>query len=283
MTASRSFDLRDMTARDLPAALALSQLVNWPHRLEDWQLAHSVGQGLVAVSDDRIVGTAMWWSCDGRIARLGMVIVDPTLQRSGIGHALMQSILDRITASTVMLNATQQGEPLYRRLDFQDTGSIVQHQSAAFSAPTAPLRAGMRVRPLDRDDRPRLVDLDALAGGARRENVIAALIETGDAIVLEDAGTVVGFAVCRRFGRGHLIGPVVARNAVDAKALIAHWIGLRAAAFLRIDVPGDCGLSSWLEQAGLARVDEVVTMVRGARPKQNDQFRVFGIVNQALG
>jgi GNAT superfamily N-acetyltransferase len=277
------FEVLTMAARDLPAAQALSREVNWPHRLEDWQFVHSVGQGLVAYSGDQLVGTAMWWTYESRIVRLGMVIVDPTIQRSGIGRALMLGILDRITEPTVLLNATKQGETLYRQLGFQGIGSIVQHQGASFSAPLVPLRAGERIRPLGRNDAARLVELDAVASGSRREGVIAALIENGEAVVLDDAGETVGFAFYRRFGRGHVIGPVVARDTASAKALIAHWIGSNAGMFMRIDVPGESGLSNWLEELGLARVDNVVTMVRGVPPKQAGGFHVFGAVNQALG
>jgi Acetyltransferase (GNAT) domain len=113
--------------------------------------------------------------------------------------------------------------------------------------------------------------------------VIAALIENGEAVVLDDAGETVGFAFYRRFGRGHVIGPVVARDTASAKALIAHWIGSNAGMFMRIDVPGESGLSNWLEELGLARVDNVVTMVRGAPLKHAAGFHVFGAVNQALG
>jgi GNAT superfamily N-acetyltransferase len=277
------FEILKMAARDLPAAQALSREVNWPHRLEDWQFVHSVGQGLVAYSGDQLIGTAMWWSYEKRIVRLGMVIVDPTIQRSGVGRALMLGILDRITEPTVVLNATKQGETLYRQLGFQGIGSIIQHQGASFSAPLVPLRAGERIRPLGRNELARLVALDAAACGVAREGVIAALIENGEAVVLDDAGETVGFAFYRRFGRGHVIGPVVARDTASAKALIAHWIGSNAGMFMRIDVPGESGLSEWLEALGLARVDNVVTMVRGTPLKQASGFHVFGAVNQALG
>ena len=170
----------------------------------------------------------MWWSYDNRIARLGMVIVDPTIQRSGIGRALMLGILDRITEPTVLLNATKQGETLYHQLGFQGIGSILQHQGASFSAPLVPLRAGERIRPLGRNGLARLVELDAAACGVAREGVIAALIENGEAVVLDEAGETVGFAFYRRFGRGHVIGPVVARDTASAKALISHWVGSNA-------------------------------------------------------
>jgi GNAT superfamily N-acetyltransferase len=277
------FEILKMAARDLPAAQALARDVNWPHRLEDWQFVYSVGQGLVAYSGDQLVGTAMWWGHDGRIARLGMLIVNPTIQRSGIGRALMLGILDRIAEPTVLLNATKQGETLYRQLGFQGIGSIVQHQGASFSAPLVPLRAGERIRPLGRNDLARLVEIDAAACGVRREGVIAALIEIGEAIVLDDACETVGFAFYRRFGRGHAIGPVVARDTASAKALIAHWIGSNAGMFMRIDVPGESGLSDWLDELGLVRASNVLTMVRGVPLKQAGGFHVFGAVNQALG
>lgn len=272
-----------MTAGDLPAAQALSRAVSWPHRLEDWQFVHRIGQGLVACSADRVVGTAMWWNHEGKIARLGMVIVDPSLQRSGIGRALMQGVLARIGAPVVLLNATKEGEPLYRKLGFREFGSIVQHQGVPVAAPSASLRPGECIRAASRYDLATLATLDAAACGARREDIIAALIASGEAVVLEDAGTAVGFAFCRRFGRGHLIGPIVAPDATHAKTLIAHLIVAQAGTFLRIDVPGASGLSDWLEQARLLRVDEVVAMARGEPPEQGEHFRAFAAVNQALG
>jgi GNAT superfamily N-acetyltransferase len=272
-----------MAVRDLPAAQALSREVRWPHRLEDWQFVHSMGQGFVAYSGDQLVGTAMWWTFGNRIARLGMVIVNPTAQRSGIGRALMLNIIDRIAEHTVLLSATKEGETLYRQLGFQSIGSIVQHQGASFSVPLVPLRAGERIRPSGRNDLARLVDLDAAACGAPRESLIAALIENGEAVVLDDAGEMVGFAFYRRFGRGHVIGPVVARDTASAKALITHWIGSNAGMFMRIDVPGESGLSDWLDELGLARAGNVLTMARGMPLNQAGGFHVFGLVNQALG
>jgi GNAT superfamily N-acetyltransferase len=277
------FEILEMAMRDLTAAQALSREVRWPHRLEDWQFVHSVGQGLVAYSGDQLVGTAMWWTFGNGIARLGMVIVSPTAQRSGIGRALMLNILDRIADRTVLLSATKEGETLYRQLEFQSIGSIVQHQGASFSAPLVPLRAGERVRPSGRNDLAGLVELDAAACGAPRESLIAALIANGEVVVLDDAGEMVGFAFYRRFGRGHVIGPVVARDTASAKALIAHWIGSNAGMFMRIDVPGESGLSAWLDELGLARIGTVLTMARGTPLNQAGGFHVFGVVNQALG
>ena len=277
------FDVLRMSEADLPAAHELSRAVAWPHRLEDWQLVLSVGEGLVAYSGDRLVGTAMWWSFDARLVRLGMVIVDPTIQRSGVGRALMEGILGRITEPTTILNATKAGETLYRQLGFSSVGSIIQHQGASFSVPLVPLRIGERIRPMGRNDAAGLIELDAQASGVRREGVITALIEAGEAVVLDDGGETVGFAFYRRFGRGHSIGPVIARDTAAAKALVAHWIGSNAGMFMRIDIPGESGLSDWLEELGLARVSHVLTMVRGEPLSPSKGYHVFAAANQALG
>ena len=277
------FDIRQMTERDLPAAFGLSRDVSWPHRHEDWQFVLSVGDGLVAYSGERLIGTAMWWTYDRRVARLGMVIVDPTIQRSGVGRALMLGILERIVEPTVILNATREGETLYRQLDFQVVGSVIQHQGAAFAVPLVPLRPGERIRPMGRNDMQRIVQLDAIAAGVSREPVIAALNRTAEAVVLDDDGETVGFAYYRRFGRGHAIGPVVARDTAAAKALIAHWIGSNAGMFVRIDITGESGLSDWLDGLGLARVSDVLSMSRGATLKRVTGYHSFALVNQALG
>lgn len=276
------FEILPMTERDLPAAHDLSRAVGWPHRVEDWQFALSVGHGLAARSEGRLVGTAMWWVYEGQ-ARLGMVIVDPSIQRAGIGRGLMNGILDQLALPSIVLNATQVGETLYRQLGFQSAGSVVQHQGAAFSVPLMPLRDGERIRPLGRNDLPRLVELDALATGTRRPGVIAALIEAGDAVVLAEGGETVGFAFYRRFGRGHVIGPVVARDTAAAKALVAHWIGSNPGMFVRIDVTGQSGLSSWLEGLGLPPVAPVLTMVRGRPLPPPQGFHAFALANQAIG
>jgi hypothetical protein len=112
-------------------------------------------------------------------------------------------------------------------------------------------------------------------------------METADGIALDRDGELIGFALFRRFGRGHAIGPVVAPACADAsraRALISHWLALNAGMFVRIDVPGDCGLTGWLEELGLLRVDTVIKMVRNGSETHPDDpdFRQYGIINQAI-
>ncbi len=276
-------ELTPLTAAHLPEATELSRAVQWPHRLEDWQFVLSLGEGLAAHAEGRLVGTAMHWNYERSLTRIGMVLVDPAAHRAGIGRSLMVALLDRIAAPTIVLNATEAGGPLYRNLGFIETATIFQHQGTTASVPPASLRLGERIRPFGRNDNARLVELDANAFGIRRPQVLASLVEVAEAVVLDDAGEAAGFAFCRRFGRGLVIGPVVARDVQAAQALLAHWIGSNSGKFVRVDVPADAALSPWLEGLGLTRCDQVTTMCRGAAPSSTGPFRTFALANQALG
>ena len=70
-----------------------------------------------------------------------------------------------------------------------------------------------------------------------------------------------------------------------AKALIGHWLASNPGLFIRIDTPGESGLTDWLEALGLTRVDSVVKMARNAErlPPPDEAFGQYGIINQAIG
>jgi GNAT superfamily N-acetyltransferase len=274
--------LSNLTSADLAAAASLSRDVGWPHRLEDWQFGLSLGEGVAGYVDQSLVATAMWWRYERRITRIGMVIVDPKMQRLGVGRSLMHAVLDRIDTPMV-LNATETGELLYRRLGFEECGAIRQHQGTAPSVPLAILRPGERIRPSGRRDMQTLINLDAAACGVRREKIIAALLGYTESVALDADGRTVGFALFRRFGHGYVIGPVVAQDELAARALIAHWVGSKAGKFMRIDVPDNGPLSDWLGALGLVQTSVVKTLRRGPLPTPEGQAHLFALVNQALG
>ena len=169
-------------------------------------------------------------------------------------------------------------------LGFVRVGEISQHQGMAQPTPLIALPAGWRLRPAGLNEAAALHQLDQDARGMPRAALIDELIAQADAcVVLDHDGTQKGFAILRRFGRGHAIGPVVAPDAEGAKALIAHLAGMNAGRFTRIDIDFDSGLAEWLESIGLLRVDAPTTMVRGA-PLQHPEGapRLFAIVTQAL-
>jgi Acetyltransferase (GNAT) domain len=101
--------------------------------------------------------------------------------------------------------------------------------------------------------------------------------------VLERAGGLAGFAALRPFGRGEVIGPVVAGNADDAKALITSFLALRDGAFVRLDTDVTTGLGPWLVEQGLAHVDGGIAMQRPVVATSVPRFTTFALTGQALG
>ena len=116
--ASRADDilLRALLSEDLPAAQALTSAVKWPHRLEDWAFMYGLGEGVAAVRDNALVGTAMAWRYGARHAALGLVNVVPAARGRGLGRRMTQSLLDGLSGRGVVLYSTEAGLPLYEKL-----------------------------------------------------------------------------------------------------------------------------------------------------------------------
>lgn len=277
--------LRAMTSEDLPQAHALSAELRWPHRPADWEQVFAHAEGLVAERDGQVVGTAQRWLWGPDHATIGLVIVSPACQGRRIGHRLITALLDGLQGRTVLLHATTEGRGLYERLGFVRTGEVRQHQGMAVSTPLIALARGCRLRPAGLNEAQALHNLDAQARGMPRPALIDDLLNQSEAcVVLDCDGEQLGFALLRRFGRGHAIGPVIAPDVQGAKALIAHLAGMNAGRFTRIDIDFDSGMTEWLESIGLPRVDAPTTMVRGA-PLQSpaEGPRLFAIATQAVG
>jgi predicted GNAT family N-acyltransferase len=270
-----------LTAALLPQALDLSLEMNWPYRLEDWVFAHQLGQGLALEQAQKLVGTAMWWPNGEAFATVGMIIVSKALQGRGFGGRIFNALLDDLGSRTVLLNATAEGFELYRRRGFAPIGEVHQHQGVlVLPAPRSRSAALRAARP---DELELLAQIDGQAAGRPRRALLESLAENGRFTVLEADGVVRGFAVSRRFGRGHVIGPVVATDLEDAQTLIEASAADLVGTFVRVDTPAELGLGSWLEARGLTRVDAVTTMVRGEAPRTHGDGRAFALCSQSLG
>ena len=271
----------DLTASHLPAAVALSTAVGWPHRMEDWAFVHALGHGLAAEAEGALVGTALGWEFGPAVGTLGMVITAPPMQGLGIGRRMLNRVLQQLGPRTVILHATEAGMPLYRSLGFVSDGIVVTHQHGPVATGPKPLHEE-RIRAAGPCDFTALAALDRAATGMQRLHVIRALQPVSNLVVLDRGGEAVGFAIRRRFGLGHVIGPVVAPDAASARALIGHLLAPCAGGVVRIDVPAHCDLSPWLASIGLPETGRVVRMVRGPAPATGSMATCFALISQAL-
>jgi hypothetical protein len=256
--------------------------LNWPHRIEDWQFALSLGQGVVAERDGKVLGTALSWQFGANHATIGLVIVAPELQGQRIGNRMMEALLDRLATRDVLLHATAAGRGLYERLGFVATGEINQHQGVLAALPEVVGREGDALRPLAAADVESLIAMDRRGAGMARSELLRRLFSEEKTVVLERGGHVVGFAVLRRYGRGHAVGPVAAPDLDAARLLIAECCH-RAEGFMRVDVYASGGLAPWLESLGLPRVGGGTVMVRGRVPERGPVHGGWALVTQAIG
>lgn len=269
--------LRSMSSGDIAAAARLSAVFKWPHRPEDWGLMLDLGHGIAAQkANGDFVGTALWWPCGERAATLGMVLVDPRAQRRGLGRAMMDAILGETRGRPMMLTATVTGRPLYDALGFTLFGGVAQHQGEARGPVPSP-----RVRPARDDDHPAIVALDTAAFGFERRALIGRLLAVGMANVLDDGRGVTGFAMRRAFGRGSLVGPVVAASRTDALELIGASL---TTGFTRIDTTDlSAEVEAHLAVLGLPRTSTALPMVRDGWPIPGDGVLRFALASQAYG
>ncbi|MFK3780509.1 GNAT family N-acetyltransferase [Agrobacterium sp. NPDC089420] len=272
-------DIQSFQPEHLDAAVELSRQAGWPHRREDWALVLSLSRGFVALENGRVVGTAMATLLGDGCATVNMVIVDETMRGRGLGRQLMQAAMDAAEHRECRLVATADGLPLYEKLGFAASGEVLQHQGVpAVTERPAGVAWAETVAPAT------LAALDAQAFGADRTALFAALAQRARFALVQEQGVIKGFAALRAFGRGDVVGPVVAENVEIAKDLIAFIFSERPGAFLRVDTTADTGLAPWLAERGLAHVGGGIAMRRPkAEITADRQLKTFALTSQALG
>ena len=265
----------------LEGALRLSQEMSWPYRLEDWAIALELGQGFVLSNGaGTVLATAAWWAHGENHASVGMIIVAKAAQGRGYGARLMDALLAAAHPRTITLNSTAEGQALYERRGFVRVGVIQQHQGVPdrrYQAPPVSL-----VRAMAPSDVEAVARLDRQATGWARRRMLDRLIQAGDGHVLLRDGEPRGYAISRLFGRGHVIGPVVAESAADARALIEAALARLGQVFVRIDTAATSQLGNWLEGIGLNQVSDATTMVLGTQGSSIGPARMFALANQSF-
>lgn len=247
----------------LPAAHALSAGEKWPHRAEEWDFLLAISTGFGIMADGRLVGTALLTPYGADAATCNMIIVDPAMRGHGLGRRLMTALLEAAGGRECRLVATEDGRPLYEKLGFVATGQIHQLQG---TVPDLPAPHG--VTPATPADLPQIAALDRMATGMDRAGMLARLLAEGPVFTLRAGGDLRGFVACRPFGRGHLMGPLAARDDAAAETLMRAGIAAHAGRFLRVDLT-DAGarLGALVQSAGLLPVGGGRAMTRpGAAP-----------------
>ncbi|WP_457428192.1 GNAT family N-acetyltransferase, partial [Roseateles sp. P5_E7] len=227
-----------------------------------------------------VIATAGWWAYGEDHASAGMIIVTKAAQGRGHGARLMDALLTAAHPRTITLNSTAEGLALYERRGFVRIGVVQQHQGVPHERRQAPPASLVRaMAPLDVEA---VARLDQRATGWARRQMLDRLIQAGDGHVLVRDGEPRGYAVSRLFGRGHVIGPVVAEHAADARALIEAALARLGQVFVRVDTAATTQLGDWLESIGLRQISDAITMVKGPHIPPAGPARMFALANQSF-
>jgi GNAT superfamily N-acetyltransferase len=267
--------LDSLNPGDATEAAALSAAFGWPHRPADWDVFLQLGHGVACRRDGRLIGTAMWFALDDSHASISLVQVAPDMQGQGLGRRLMRAVMEDAAGRRLKLHATLEGAGLYASLGFTAGEIVEQWQGNACISPCA--AAGIRMA--TPEDRAAIGRLDQAATGLDRALVLNAVMREAAVAVAGPPGEVTGFVVRRLFGRGALIGPLVAPDEAIAIAL-ANFVA--EPGFLRIELPG-APLKAWATACGLACVGQVQAMTTGDWPSPIAAATRIALASQAFG
>lgn len=271
----RALTLQDVDRADEVARAAFQVERSFEPRFRRY-LEMSPDGWLVAQDDDRVVGTvgAIIYESFGY---LGLLAVDPSRQRQGLGRHLLEAMLQRLGDGGIecaVLDASDAGRHLYERMGFEPAGpSLVLALDEHAALVVAARRGGTPAPPMvisdlsggSGADRADLVALDRELFGADRGPVWRVLLRKpgttkGCWIVRNAAGEALGYLYVQE----HQLGPWGARTAAAAVALLAEAVVTLPPRRWRVQLPGDNGAGrELLESLGFVEERSLLHMRRG--------------------
>jgi len=281
-----SLSLQSLTEGDLDAAdRVLMGAFRSPSRRAELALYMSLQPDgwLLANLDGAPVGLGGVTSY-GAFAYLGLMAVDPAMQRRGIGQALVEALVARaheLGSAMILLDASDAGAPLYARLGFvEDDRARVYTRETTISVEST---AGQAVRLLAQDDLPALVAFDAPYFGAARASVLRMCVQRyaeRSFATRDEAGAINGYLIAFE----ERIGPWLATTPEVAETLLACALTLPFATPLSIIVPAlNSDATTLLERSGFTSRRDLRHMRYGGAPALERRFHLYGQASFAIG
>ena len=266
MKKTGALEIRWLFESDIPAAMQLKEAAGWNQTEEDWRrlLMLNPDGCFAAVIDDHLVGTTTTTTYGNELAWIGMVLVDPQQRRQSIATRLMEVAMDYLNGkvSTVKLDATALGKPVYERIGFQ-VESVVERWSGISNAHDAKTS-----KVLDDDAIRDVLDLDRVAFAADRSELLQKLIDDAcvPPVLLRAAdGSLGGYALARSGTNADYVGPVVAKSAEHVELLLDQVLSNLPGRRVYIDFNTECSAGrGLLLERGFVKERELIRMSSGA-------------------
>jgi GNAT superfamily N-acetyltransferase len=131
----------------------------------------------VAVADNKIVGCGIA-STHKNIGWLGTIIVLPEYRRQGIGQEITRHLMEYCKSkgcSTLLLTASEMGEPIYLKLGFRISSTYVFYRRVSFIE----RKDTINIRNIEQNDVPQIKKIDIEITGEKRFPFIKKFFSTG--------------------------------------------------------------------------------------------------------
>jgi len=261
---------------ELDDALALSAEAGWNQTAADWALMLRLGSTFAVRDGGRVVATALALPYAPVLGWVSMVLVHGPYRRRGLATRLVERATATLTAAGLLpvLDATPDGAEVYARMGYRPVDRLMRWRGPgsgdgdARAAGPAP-GAG-------------LLELDRTAFGADRGAVLADLAaRPAPAVAVDPEGS--GFLLSRAGRTATQLGPLVARDAATAVALLRHGLdGVTGTAVA--DVPERAtAVAGLLEARGFAPERPFVRMAHGRDAIAGEQALIHAIAGPELG
>jgi GNAT superfamily N-acetyltransferase len=259
-------EIRLMKPTDLPLGRKLTGQAGWNQIDADWRrfMGMQPGGCFVAELDGAPVGTTV--TCIfGPVAWIAMVLVEASARRKGVATSLLKHALEFLDAegvTTVRLDATAAGRPVYERLGFAAEYPLTRYEGIA-----PPTEAQPGITTAAPSLFSEIVAFDCRMMGTHREKMLLRLFEESPhaAQVFCRDSRVEGYVTTRRGANATQIGPCIATDNAGPPLLkdaLSHCAGRP----VFIDIPQDNALSLEVAQtAGLKAQRHFMRMCRGDR------------------
>jgi predicted GNAT family acetyltransferase len=254
-----------MKTDDLGQALGLSNSEGWNQTENDWKLLleNPLNTCIAAEYNSQVIGTATALNHSGKVAWIGMVLVDKSFRGQGIGKMLLKHIIDALKdIDSIKLDATPAGLPLYRKLGFIEEYIIYRMIN--------PLLQNSKNRTykyepvyISQEDFNEVLKLDKSIFGTSRTYLLNALLRNypGKAFLIKKDKKPDGYIFGREGVRFNYIGPVIADSDDSARILVLKALESLDHQPVAIDILQDKEeIIKWLESMGFAKQRHFIRM-----------------------
>lgn len=276
---------RSMCNNDIPSALLLCRHNNWNQVANDWELFLKLSPNncRVVAENDKVIGSVTTISYEQKFSWIGMLLVDPSHQRKGIGKQLLSEALHILSnEETVKLDATPAGRELYKQLGFKDEYQILRMQNIS----TVMVNINSTATSLKKRDLLKIIAADAIVFGANREALLQWFLKGANefAFIVKENDCGIGYCLGRRGYRFNQIGPVVANNVGEAKQLVAAALNNCGTKPFIIDaLLNNPEWIDWLKDIGFVEQRPFTRMYKGINRYPGTPKKQFAIAGPEYG